>query len=62
MIYIEEKYTVKEVARQLACSTKTIRRLIKSEKLTPILRRETGIIMIPKSAVVAYMEGLQCQG
>jgi excisionase family DNA binding protein len=60
MIYIEKHYTVKQVAEYLACSTKTIRRLIKAEKLSPITRRETGVIMIPKSAIIAYMEGLQC--
>jgi excisionase family DNA binding protein len=62
MIYIETHYTVRQVAEFLACSTKTIRRLIKAEKLTPIHRRESGIIMIPKSAVVAYMEALGCRG
>jgi len=59
---IQKHYTVKEVANLLACSTKTIRRLIKKEKLTPIMRRETGIIMIPTSSISSYMEDLSCLG
>jgi excisionase family DNA binding protein len=66
---IEQHYTIKQVAELLACSEKTIRRLLKRGLETGgrlgiqnFTRLETGRIRIPESSVNAYMERQRCQG
>tara|TARA_E500000331_G_scaffold31590_1_gene26498 strand:+ start:1737 stop:1934 length:198 start_codon:yes stop_codon:yes gene_type:complete len=60
---IEKHYSVKEVAKQLSVSTRTVRRLLElgtktqgSQGIRKFVKLHTGIIRIPASSVTHYLE------
>ena len=66
---IDKLYTIQDVAEKLACSPKTVRRLLDKGLRTggrlgipKFYRLDTGRIRIPERSIKEYMEKQQCQG
>ena len=64
---IEKMYSTGEASKILACSVRTIYRMIDKglntkgrEGLSPIAKRESGVIMIPSSTIEDYVERTKC--
>lgn len=64
---IETMFSTTQASKALACSTRTIYRMIKRgeqssgrEGLSPITKRESGVILIPESTISKYLDRLKC--